>query len=129
LVRRVTALNLGSGEVEKLIRVGKDPQGGIMTKDGRWIFLTNHAGNTISMIDVNKRRVTGDIKTGDGPARIPLTPDEGTLVYNLQEGEGRGLADVATGAETDRIKLCADPHISPFRTAIRSASSRCPREK
>ena len=105
----VAVVNLGSGEVENLIRVGKDPQGGVMTKDGSRIYLTNHAGNTISVIDVDKRRVASEIKTGDGPARIALTPDEGTLVYNLQEGEGMGLADVATLTETGRIKLFGRP--------------------
>jgi len=105
----VAVVNLASGEVEKLIRVGRKPQGGVMTGDGRWIYLTNNASNTISVIDVKKRRVTGDIKTGDGPARIALTPDEGTLVYNLQEGEGVGLADALTRTERARIHLPGRP--------------------
>jgi YVTN family beta-propeller protein len=105
----VAVVNLASGEVEKLIRVGKDPQGGVMTRDNKWIYLTNHAGNAISVIDVNKRQVAGDIKTGVGPARIALTRDERTLVYNLQEGEGAGFADATTRMETGRVELPGRP--------------------
>lgn len=105
----VAVVDLASGEVEKLIPVGKDPQGGVMTRDRKWIYLTNHAGNTISVIDVDKHQVTGDIKTGDGPARIALTPDERTLVYNLQEGEGMGFADLATRMQTGRVRLPGRP--------------------
>ncbi len=102
-------VNLTSGEVEKLIPVGRNPQGGVMTRDGRWIYLTNNAGNTISVIDATKRQVVGDIKTGDGPARIALTSDEGTLVYNLQAGGGVGFADVRTRTETGRLTLPGHP--------------------
>jgi YVTN family beta-propeller protein len=105
----VTVINLTSGEVENIIPVGKDPQGGVMTRDGKWIYVTNHAGNTISIIDVKQRQATGEIRTGVGPARIALTADERSLVYNLQEGEGAGFADVATSRETGRINLPGRP--------------------
>ena len=105
----VAVVNLASGEVEKVIPAGKNPQGGVMTKDSYWIYLTNNVSNTISVIDVNQRAVAGNIKTGDGPARIALTPDERTLVYNLQAGEGVGFADVRTRTETSRIKLPGRP--------------------
>jgi YVTN family beta-propeller protein len=105
----VAVVNLASGEVEKVIPTGKNPQGGVMTKDNNWIYLTNNASNTISVIDVNQRAVAGKIATGDGPARIALTPDERTLVYNLQAGEGVGFADVRTRTETSRIKLPGRP--------------------
>ena len=105
----VAVINLTSGEVENIIPVGKDPQGGVMTRDGKWIYVTNHAGNTISIIDVKQRRVTGEIRTGVGPARIALTAGERSLVYNLQEGEGAGFADVATSKETGRINLPGRP--------------------
>ena len=105
----VAVINLTSGEVENIIPVGKDPQGGVMTRDGKRIYVTNHAGNTISIIDVKQRQVTGEIRTGVGPARIALTADERSLVYNLQEGEGAGFADVATSKETGRINLPGRP--------------------
>jgi YVTN family beta-propeller protein len=105
----VAIVNLANGEVEKLIPTGKNPQGGVITRDGKRIFLTNAASNTISVIDTAKRAVIGEIKTGDLPARIALTPDERTLVYNLQVGESVAFADVATLKETGSAKLPGRP--------------------
>jgi YVTN family beta-propeller protein len=108
-LRRSCCCQSASGEVEKVIPTGKNPQGGVMTKDSNWVYLTNNASNTISVIDASKRVVAGYIETGDGPARIALTPDEQTLAYNLQAGEGVGFADVRMRAETSRIKLPGRP--------------------
>jgi YVTN family beta-propeller protein len=71
--------------------------------------LTNTASNTISIIDTEKREVMGEITTGNGPARIALTPDEKTLVYNLQPGEGVGFADVQARKQTGEVKIPGRP--------------------
>ncbi len=105
----VAVLNLSTGVVEKLIPTGKNPQGGVMTRDGKWIFLTNTASNIISVIDTEKREVVGEIKTGNGPARIFLTPDEKTLVYNLQLGEGVAFADVSSRQQTAEVRIPGRP--------------------
>lgn len=105
----VAVVNLKSGAVEKLIKTGENPQGAVMTRDGKRVYLTNSRSNTIAVIDTAKREVIGEIKTGELPARIALTPDEKTLVYNLQVGEGVAFADVATLKETARAKLPGRP--------------------
>ncbi|HTS24743.1 MAG TPA: hypothetical protein VMH81_02650 [Bryobacteraceae bacterium] len=51
----------------------------------------------------------GEIRTGSGPARVFLTADGKTLVYNLQAGEAMGFADLATRKETTRIPLPGQP--------------------
>jgi DNA-binding beta-propeller fold protein YncE len=53
--------------------------------------------------------VEGEIQTGTGPARVFLTPDGKTLVYNLQTGQAIGFADLATRQETARIRLPGQP--------------------
>jgi YVTN family beta-propeller protein len=105
----VAIVNLSSGKVEKTIPTGKNPQGAVMTRDGKWVFLTNTASNTISVIDTDKRAVVGEIKTGDGPARIVLTPDEKTLVYNLLNGRGVAFADVQARKQTTVVDLPGRP--------------------
>jgi YVTN family beta-propeller protein len=105
----VAIVNLASGNVEKLIPTGKNPQGGVMTRDGQRIYLTNTASSTISIIDTGKREVVGEIAAGNGPARIALTPDEKMLVYNLQPGEGIGFADVQARKQTGEVKLPGRP--------------------
>jgi DNA-binding beta-propeller fold protein YncE len=104
----VAALHLESGKV-KVIPVGENPQGAAMTRDGRRIYLTVSAGNSIAVIDTEKKELAGRIQTGKGPGRIALTPDEKTLVYNMQLGERLGFADVATLKQTREIVLPGHP--------------------
>jgi YVTN family beta-propeller protein len=104
----LAAVNLESGDV-KLIATDKRPQGAAFSHDGKRIFLTNSDGNSISIIDVEKKARIGRIATGKGPGRVAVTPDGKTLVYNLQPGEGVGFADIATQKETATIPLGGRP--------------------
>lgn len=104
----VAAVHLASGNV-KLITVDARPQGGVLSADGRLLYITNSEGNSISIIDTAKNERVGTIATGQGPGRVVLTPDGKTLVYNLQQGSGAGFADVATRKEVKRISLPGKP--------------------
>lgn len=105
----LAVVNIASGNVEKLIPTGKNPQGGVMTSDGKWIYLTNTASDAISVIDTAKREIVGEIKTAKGPARILLTPDEKTLVYNLLTEKAVGFADVQSRRQTAVVPLPGNP--------------------
>jgi YVTN family beta-propeller protein len=104
----VAAVHLASGTV-KLIKVDARPQGGVLSADGKLLYITNSEGNSISIIDTAKNERVGTIATGQGPGRVVLTPDGKTLVYNLQQGSGAGFADVATRKEIKRISLPGKP--------------------
>lgn len=104
----VAAVHLASGNV-KLIPVDARPQGGVLSADGKLLYITNSEGNSISIIDTAKNERVGTIATGQGPGRVVLTPDGKTLVYNLQQGSGAGFADVASRKEVKRISLPGKP--------------------
>ncbi|MBI4902786.1 MAG: hypothetical protein HY820_04075 [Acidobacteria bacterium] len=104
----VAAIHLASGKV-KLIPTGKRPQGAVMTRDERTIFVTNIDSKTISRIDTAMQKVTGEIRTTGGPARIAFTPDERVLVYNLQAEEGCAFADPAAMKELASVTIPGKP--------------------
>jgi YVTN family beta-propeller protein len=104
----VAAVELATGRVE-LLPTGKRPQGGVLSPDGRTIFITNSNGNTISLIDTTQRKIVGEIKTGDGPNRVQVTPDGKTLVYSLSRAHAAAFADVATRTQTAQIPLSGQP--------------------
>jgi YVTN family beta-propeller protein len=104
----VAAIEIASGQTV-LIPTGKRPQGGVLSPDGRTIFLTNSDGNTISLIDTSRRQVVGEIKTGDGPNRVTITPDGRTLVYSLSRAHAAAFADVASRREQQQIPLAGQP--------------------
>jgi len=104
----VAAIRLKTGDVT-LIPTGKHPQGGVLSSDGRRLFLANTESNKMSIIDTATKKVSGEIQTGKGPARIALTPDGKTLVYNLQFEPAVGMADVATRKQVAQIPLSGRP--------------------
>jgi YVTN family beta-propeller protein len=104
----IAAIHLDSGKV-KLIPTDKRPQGGVLSHDGKLIYLTNSEGNSIVIIDIAKQEIAGRITTGNGPGRIALTPDGKTLVYNLQAGQGAAFADIATRKQIQEIRLPGEP--------------------
>ncbi|WP_293680307.1 beta-propeller fold lactonase family protein [uncultured Phenylobacterium sp.] len=104
----VAVLNLESGGV-KLIDVEKNPQGGTFSRDGKLLFLTSSDGDAINIIDRARKERIGTIRTGRGPARVHVAPDNKTLIYNLQPGEAMAFADIASRKETTVIKLAGKP--------------------
>ncbi len=104
----VAAVQLETGKVQ-LIPTDARPQGAVLSIDGRLLYVTNSDGNSISIIDTDKKKRIGVIPTGAGPGRIALTPDGRTLVYNLQAGEAVGFADVAEKKQVGVISLGGRP--------------------
>ena len=104
----LAAVHLATGQV-KLIAVGARPQGAVLSRDGRLLYLTNSDGNSISVIDTAAQRQVGTIATGKGPGRIALTPDGSQLVYNLQADNAIGFADVAKRVQTAVVGLEGPP--------------------
>lgn len=100
-------VNLANGAV-KLIPVGKNPQGAVMTRDQKLVYLTISQENRIAILDTAKQQVIGNIPTGGAPARLALTPDEKMLVYNWQE-DGVAFADVVSRKEVGHAKLPGRP--------------------
>jgi len=104
----VAAIQIATGKTI-LIPTGKRPQGGVLSPDGRTIYLTNADSNTISLIDTAQRKATGEIKTGAGPNRVAITPDGKTLVYSLGAAHAAAFADAGTRRELQQIKLSGQP--------------------
>ena len=52
----LASIDIATGEV-RLIATGKYPQGGVLSRDGRTIYLTNAESNQIVLVDTGKDRV------------------------------------------------------------------------
>jgi YVTN family beta-propeller protein len=105
----LAAVNVNTGDV-KLIPTDARPQGAALSKDGKTLFLTNSDSNSIAIIDTEKKTRTATISTARGPARVAVTPDGKTLVYNCGEGgDAVAFADIATRKQTTVIPLGGRP--------------------
>ncbi len=104
----IAAVHVQTGET-KLIPTDARPQGLLFSHDGRILYATNSEGNSISIIDAQKKERVGVIPVGNGAARVALTPDGKTLVYNLGLEDAMAFADIATRKQTTVVKLTGRP--------------------
>lgn len=95
----VSAINLATGKV-KLIETGKRPEGSILSRDGRELYVVHRDSDNIAVIDTSKDEVVANVITCKGPVRIALTGDGKTLVYACMLDKKVGFADPATRKET-----------------------------
>ena len=104
----VAAVHLDSAEI-KSIPCGSKPQGLAFSPDGKTLYVANGGGQTVAIIDTEKREKVGEIPTGDGPIRIAVTRDSKYIIYALQNGNAVGFADTASLKEIKQIALTGKP--------------------
>jgi len=104
----VAAIRLKTGEAT-VIPTGEHPQGSVLSRDAKRLYVTTTNSNKIAIIDMSSRKVIGEIPTGKGPGRIAITPDGKMLVYNLQFEPGVGFADVASGKQVAQVPVSSRP--------------------
>jgi YVTN family beta-propeller protein len=102
----VSAIELATGKV-KLIPAGPRPEGSVVSKDGKRLYVCNRDGASISIIDVGRLEVIQTVKTGGGPVRVALTPDQKYAVYGLLNEQGVEWIDTASGAIAGHVDLKA----------------------
>ena len=104
----VAAVRLSDGKLT-LIPTAARPQGSLLSKDGSLLYVTNTGAARITVIDPGRQKVVKEIPIGKGAGRIALTPDGKTLIYNLQEDQGVGFLDIASGRQTGFVPLGGRP--------------------
>ncbi|MEO8129991.1 MAG: beta-propeller fold lactonase family protein [Bryobacteraceae bacterium] len=104
----VSAINLATGDV-KLIQTGERPEGSVLSKDGRELYVCNRESASLTVIDTTRNAPVANIPTGKGPVRIALTPDGNTLVYALMHDKKIGFADPKARRQTDYLILPQQP--------------------
>ncbi len=111
--------NIGSGTVSVVDRktkaiknlvTGKGAEGIDLSPGGRWVWVTNRAANTLSVIDTGNDLVTESFSSGGlMPIRVKFLPDgKGALVSNAQSNKVV-LFDVATRKPTQEIETGSTP--------------------
>jgi YVTN family beta-propeller protein len=105
---QVAAVNLESGEVT-LIPTEAEPQGSVLSRDGRELYVANSGASSISVIDTVHNRLLAIIPTMKGPNRVALTPDGRTLVYAMPAEKKVGFADPRARRQLDYVLLPNEP--------------------
>lgn len=111
----VAAIHLATGKLQ-LIPTGARPEGSVLSRDGRYLYVVNRDGHKITIIDTSSKRVAGEIPTSRGPVRIDITPDGSELVYAAMEDQKVDFLDLASRRIVASVALDGRPvslHLSP----------------
>ncbi|MEM1123101.1 MAG: hypothetical protein AAGJ18_21845 [Bacteroidota bacterium] len=77
----VAAFDLTTKELLWNVDLGMRPDHQVMTKDGKFLFVSMLANSQGLKVDLEKREVVGNYRTGEGPHSIVLNHDE-SLLYS-----------------------------------------------
>lgn len=100
----VSAVNLTSGEVT-FIATGPRPEGGALSRDGRYFYVGNLEGSTVSVIDTATQKLVGQIPCGKGSVRMAASPDGRHLVCGLFHENAIEVLDTVARKSVDKIPL------------------------
>lgn len=81
------------------VAVGASPSQAVLTPNGAEVYVTNNAGNTVSVISTATDVVTHTVSVGSSPDALAVAPD-GSKVYVGQHGGHVSVIDTATKAVT-----------------------------
>lgn len=89
----------------KTVEVGEEPEGILLSPDGKTVYVTSEVANTVHVVDSASGEMQANIVVGNRPRRFAMTPDQKELwVTNEISGEVT-IIDPATNKVTKTIKF------------------------
>ena len=70
----VSVIDTASGQVVNTLKTGPGAHGVSASADGAFVFVTNIADDSVSVIDVQRQEVIGSVPVGDKPNGIVHGP-------------------------------------------------------
>lgn len=105
----MTALDLSAKKKIADVETGAQAEGIDVTTDGKEVWVTNRAANTVSVVDALTLRILATLESRDFPIRCKMRPDgRYALVSNARSGDV-AVFDVKERKEIRRIKMELDP--------------------
>ena len=106
----IGVFDIAQGKIVRSLEGGSDPENFAVSKDGKWIYVSNEDDDGVSFIDITAGKlVPPTIKTGEEPEGVSLTPD-GKTIYSTAEADGTvSVIDVGTRSLTKTFKVGRRP--------------------
>ena len=111
---KITRLGIAGTKVRRVadIAVGTNPDGAIVTADGRFLYNTNFGGTplsgatgAISTVDLRLGRMVAAVAVGQTPEHVALSPDGRFLVSVVGNGSAFTRVDPNFANVVGRLKL------------------------
>lgn len=106
----VSVIDTTSDTVAATIKVGNDPYGVAVTKDGKKVYVTDYKAYKVSAIDTTTNKVTSTVPVGKTPVGVAVTPD-GKKTYVANEADNTvSVIDTATNKAKTTVKVGSNPY-------------------
>jgi YVTN family beta-propeller protein len=107
----IVVFDRGSMSIVDRISVGPHPNDMVESKDGKRLFVANANENTVSVIDLERRKVTEVISSalfpdsppGSTPNSVALSPDNKTLYIANADNNCLALFDISKAGESKSL--------------------------
>ena len=115
---RLLIFHLSGGRLsdEHAVKVGAQPVHMVASPDGRYIFVTNFSGSSVSVVDTTTWRVARTIQTPAAPHSIVTSPDGRYAYVACYLGAAVAIIDIARQALVGTIAL--PPLARPYGLGI-----------
>lgn len=101
----LAVFDVAQNKVTKVIQGGSDPENFDVSKDGKFIYVSNEDASGVSFVDIAAGKVTQTVHTGEQPEGVTVTPD-GKLIYSTCEEDGTIVViDPAAGKALKTFKV------------------------
>ncbi len=109
--------SLAKPTVVATIRVGNEPEGVVVSPDGRTVYVANQNSRILSVVDAATRRVTS-VRLRNTP-RFVATSRDGRLVFvSMYENDKSGSGVAVVDAPTRRIVRYLKSGVQPYTLAV-----------
>lgn len=100
----------GEEDAEKLpgmttVEVGEEPEGILVSPDGKTAYVTSEVANTVHVIDTASKEIKANIVVGNRPRRFALTPDHKELWVSNELSGSVSIIDPATNKVTETFSF------------------------
>lgn len=83
----IAVFDVAQNKVVRVIQGGSDPENFDVSKDGKFIYVSNEDASGVSFVDIAGSKVAQTVHTGEQPEGVTVTPD-GKLIYSTCEEDG-----------------------------------------
>lgn len=85
------------------VGVGDSPRSFAVTPSGRFLYVPNHASDTVSVVDTAALSIVTTVPVGDGPLAIAITPDGEQAFVTNNNSHTISVIDTGTNSVIDTV--------------------------
>lgn len=118
---QLVAVDIGQRKVAWSVGLGSQPQGVVLSNDGRFAYVPEASANRVAIVDTSAHEVVGNMSVGSGPQAIATDPLGG--IHWLFVANTKSNSLTVLDADTHRTHATLAVGQEPVSVAVASSTS------